>query len=64
MNVQPIDVPSLLHAVTWPVIVVIAFVVFRRPLAELVKVLGQRTHKASFGSLSLEPGTGALANAE
>jgi IPT/TIG domain len=51
---QPIDLPSLLRAITWPVIVVIAFFVFRRPLGELVLVLGRRAHKFSFGGLSLQ----------
>jgi len=54
MNIQPIDLPSLLRAVTWPVIAIIAFVVFRRPLSDLVKILGKRIHKVSVGGVSLE----------
>jgi hypothetical protein len=51
---QPIDLTSLLRAITWPVIVVIAFFVFRSPLSELVGVLGRNVRKFSFGGLSLE----------
>lgn len=54
MKIQPIDLPALLGAVTWPLIAVIAFTVFRRPLSDLVSILGQRIHKFSFGGLSLE----------
>jgi hypothetical protein len=51
---QPIDLPSLLRAITWPVIVVIAFFVFRKPLSDLVGVLGRNVRKFSFGGVSLE----------
>lgn len=54
MNFQPLDLPALLGAVTWPLVVVVAFTVFRRPLSELVGVLGQRARKFSFGGASLE----------
>ena len=37
-------------AIAWLVTVVIALVVFRRPLGELVKVLDQRAHKFSLGT--------------
>jgi hypothetical protein len=48
MNVQPIDIPAVLGTVIWPLIVAVAFTVSRRPLSELVSVLGQRTRKFSF----------------
>lgn len=54
MNIQPLDLPALLGAVTWPLVAVVAFIVFRRPLIELVGVLGQRARKFSFGGVSLE----------
>src|SRR2546425_431006 len=54
MNIQPIDLASLLRAVTWPLITIAALVVFRRPLINLVGVLGQRVQKISFGGLSLD----------
>ena len=54
MNVQPIDISAVLGTVIWPLIVVVAFTAFRRPLSELVSVLGQRTRKLSFAGVSLE----------
>ncbi|HET8924382.1 MAG TPA: IPT/TIG domain-containing protein [Candidatus Acidoferrum sp.] len=51
---QPIDLPSLLRAITWPVIVIVAFFVFRRPLSDLVGVLGRGVRKFSFAGVSLE----------
>jgi hypothetical protein len=54
MNIQPIDVPSLLRAITWLVIVVIAFLLFRRPLSDLVAVLGRSVRKLSFAGVSVE----------
>lgn len=54
MSIQPIDMPSLLRAITWPVIVVVAFFVFRTTLSDLVGVLGRNVRKFSFGGLSLE----------
>jgi hypothetical protein len=49
MNIQPIDLPSLLRAVIWPLLAVVAFIAFRRPLGVLVTILGQRVHKFSVG---------------
>jgi hypothetical protein len=54
MSIQPIDLPSLLHALIWPFIVIAALAVFRRPLGDLVSVLGQRVHKLSVAGYSLE----------
>jgi hypothetical protein len=54
VHFQPIDVPSLLRAITWPVIVIVAFFAFRRPLGELVGILGRNVRKFSFGGFSLE----------
>jgi hypothetical protein len=54
MNIQPIDAPALLRAITWPVIVLIAFGVFRSHLSDLVGVLARNVRKFSFGGLSLE----------
>jgi len=54
MNIQPIDLPSLLRAVTWPVITIIALAIFWRPLTDLVKILAPRINKLSVGGLSLE----------
>lgn len=54
MNIQPLDLPALLGAVTWPLVAVVAFTVFRRPLSEVVGVLDQRARKFSFGGASLQ----------
>lgn len=54
MNLQPIDLPSLLRAVIWPMIAVVALIAFRRPLGVLVTILGQRVHKFSVGGFSME----------
>jgi hypothetical protein len=54
MNLQPIDLPSLLRAVTWPVITIIALAIFWRPLTELVKVLAPRINKLEIGGISLQ----------
>ena len=54
MNVHPIDISAVLGTVIWPLTVVVASTVFRRPLSELVSVLGQRTRKFSFAGVSLE----------
>ena len=53
-NIQPIDLPSLLRAISWPVIVMIAVAVLREPLANMVAVLGQRVNKLSVGAFSME----------
>ncbi len=54
MNIQPIDLAALLRAVTWPLITIAALVVFRRPLINLVSILGRRVQKISFGGVSLD----------
>jgi hypothetical protein len=53
MSFQPLDLPSLLRAALWPTIVVIALVIFRRQLPDLVRILSQRINKFSFAGLSL-----------
>jgi hypothetical protein len=54
MNIQPIDLPSLLRAVTLPLIAAVALYVFRRPISALVGDLGQRIQKFSFAGVFLE----------
>ena len=54
MNIQPIDLPGFLRAVTWPVLAAIVCILFRRPLNEFARTLGNRIQKVSIGSLSLE----------
>jgi hypothetical protein len=54
MTIQPIDLPALFRALIWPLIAIVALIVLRSPLGDLVKILGQRIHKFSFGGLSLE----------
>ena len=51
---EPLNLASLLSAVMWPVTVLIALVVFRRPLGDLISVIGQRIDKVSFAGVSLE----------
>lgn len=54
MSIQPVDLPSLLRAVSWPTMAAIALAVFRRPLATLISVLGQKVSKFSVGKFSIE----------
>jgi len=54
MSIHPIDISVLLGTVIWPLTVVVAFIVFRRPLGKLVDILGQRFRKFSFAGVSLE----------
>jgi hypothetical protein len=54
MNIQPIDLPSLLRAFLWPALAIIVFVVYRHSLRKLIITLAQRAHKFSFGVFSLE----------
>ncbi len=54
MKIQPIDLPSLLKAISWPAMTAIALAVFRRPLATLISVLGQKVSKFSIGKFSIE----------
>jgi hypothetical protein len=54
MTVHPLDLPSLVSAVAWPLIVIFGLVFFRHPVTDLVAILGQRIHKFSFEVFSLE----------
>jgi hypothetical protein len=54
MSIQPIDVPSLLRAVIWPLISALICVVFRRELRDLIPIFSRRLSKISFGTLSVE----------
>jgi hypothetical protein len=54
MSIEPIDLPSLLGAVSWPVIAVVALALFRRPLVTLFSALGQKVSKFSIGNFSIE----------
>jgi hypothetical protein len=54
MHIQPLDIPALLRAITWPLIVVTAFAIFRRPLANLISLVGQKVSKLQFGKFSIE----------
>jgi hypothetical protein len=54
MSIQPIDLPSLLKALSWPVMTAIASAVFRRPLATLISVLGRKVSNLSIGKFSIE----------
>lgn len=54
MSIQPIDLPSLLRAVIWPLLAFFALIVFRRPMGTLITILGQRVHKFSLGGFSME----------
>ena len=52
-HLLPIDVPALLRAVSWPVIAVIGFAIFRRPLGNFATVLAPRVSKLSVGKFSV-----------
>ena len=54
MELEPINLPALILALLWPAIAIVALVLFRRPLGEVVGILGQRIQKISIGTLSLE----------
>lgn len=54
MNIQPLNIPALLGAVTWPLIAAVAFIVFWRPLGDLFGVIGQRARKFSFRGVWLQ----------
>ena len=54
MSIQPINLPDLLRAITWPGIAVAAAVLFRKPMANLIAVLAPRVNKVSVGGFSLE----------
>jgi hypothetical protein len=54
MSIQPIDLPSLLKAVSWPAIAAVALALFRRPLANVFSALGQKVSKFSIGGFSIE----------
>jgi hypothetical protein len=49
MGIQPIDIPALLKAVSWPLIAAVALALFRQPLANLFSALGQKVSKFSIG---------------
>jgi hypothetical protein len=50
----PIDIPSLVRAVIWPVITIVGLVAFRQSIATLIGGLGQRVKKLAFAGFSLE----------
>jgi len=52
MNVK--DIASLVQAVAWPLVAILAFILFRGPLGDLVSILGQRLQKFSVAGVSLE----------
>jgi hypothetical protein len=55
MSIQPVDIPSLLlRSAAWPIIVLVALVIFRRQLPELVRILSRQINKFTFAGLSLE----------
>lgn len=51
MTIQPIDLVSLLRAVTWPLLAAIALIVFLGPIGELAKIMGRRINKVSVGGV-------------
>jgi hypothetical protein len=54
MSMLPIDIPSLVRAVIWPVITIVGLVAFRQSIATLIGGLGQRVKKLAFAGFSLE----------
>jgi hypothetical protein len=54
MELEPVNLLAPILALLWPAIAVVALVLFRRPLVELVGILGQRLQKISIGTLALE----------
>lgn len=54
MTIQPLDLLSPLRAVTWPLITIVAFAMFRQPLGNVVCALMPRMNKLSVGTFSIE----------
>ena len=53
MNVT-LDIAAVLSAVTWPLIALIALIVCRKYIPDMVKMLSGRVKKLEFAGLSLE----------
>src|ERR1700739_503326 len=53
MSIDPVNIPSLLRAIVWPAVAVVALTAFRKPLAEMIGFLGRNITKVSFGGLEL-----------
>jgi hypothetical protein len=47
-------IPSILNAVAWPLVVVVALFVFRRSIPGLAKLAGERVQKVSFAGIGVE----------
>jgi hypothetical protein len=54
MTIEPIDLPSLLQALVWPLLVLAAALVFRRPLGDLLKILLSRIQRVSIAGISFD----------
>jgi hypothetical protein len=54
MSIQPIDLPTLIGSVAWPVVSAMVIVVLRQPAADIVSILAERINKVSVGGVSLE----------
>jgi hypothetical protein len=54
MNVEPLNLSTLLGAVMWPVTALVALAVLRKPLGDLISVIGQRLEKVSIAGASFD----------
>ena len=54
MSPAVFDIPSLVRAVSWPAIIIVALVQFRKPLTDLIKALGRNAKSITFAGFSLE----------
>jgi hypothetical protein len=54
MTIQPLDIPDVIKAITWPAVAAGAIVVFRKPVAEAFRILVERLSKISVGGVSVE----------
>ncbi len=53
MNFEPLNLASLVAALMWPVTTLLALILFRKPLQDLISVIGQRLDKVSIAGVSV-----------
>jgi hypothetical protein len=54
MTIEPIDLPSLLQSLIWPLLALAAALLFRRPLGDLLRILLGRIQRVSIAGISFE----------
>jgi hypothetical protein len=54
MTIEPLSIPDLIKAIAWPGVAAAAIVVFRKPAAEVLRMLVERLSKISVAGVSVE----------